>query len=137
MSDASDSRPGPSPGLFRAQSREVSGDYASQLGPYGVNGRVVIVGDTPRLCHVVQGVEFSVVEQGVRIRALILRDALEAFFGADESPASWLSAYERNRDAIDCAAADRFRSKRSAGFVILRAQNAQDFDFVERSCGVR
>lgn len=80
-----------------------------------------------RLCPVVEGVEFTVVEQGVRIRALILRDALEEFFGADDTPASWLQAYADHREAIDCAAADRFRRNRSQAVVVLRADRGQDF----------
>jgi hypothetical protein len=82
-------------------------------------------------------VEFTVVEQGVRIRALILRDALERFFGADDSPASWLRAYENHRDAIDCAAADRFRSEGSPGVVVLRGEREEDFTSVTRTLGFR
>ncbi len=67
------------------------------------------------------------VEQGVRIRALILRDALERFFGADETPSSWLRAYETHRDAIDCAAADRYRSDGTPGVVVLRGEHEEDF----------
>jgi hypothetical protein len=85
------------------------------------------VGEEVRLCPVVEGVEFTVVEQGVRIRALILRDALEEFFGADDSPASWLQAYVVHRDAIHCAAADRFRQNRSQPIVVLRADREEDF----------
>ncbi|HEX6708368.1 MAG TPA: DUF1488 family protein [Albitalea sp.] len=85
----------------------------------------VNVGEEVRLCPVVQGVEFTVIEQGIRIRALILRDALEEFFGADESPSSWLNAYERHQDAIDCAAADRYRANRSQSVVVLRVQDEQ------------
>ena len=86
-----------------------------------------IVGVAVRLSPVVQGVEFTVVEQGVRIRALILRDALERFFGADDSPSSWLEAYQNHRDAIDCAAADRFRNEGGPGVVVLRGEREQDF----------
>jgi hypothetical protein len=83
-------------------------------------------------------VEFTVVEQGVRIRALILRDALERYFGADESPSSWLRAYEANRDAIDCAAADRFRSDGGSGIVVLRAEREEDFaPFIRQHADVR
>ena len=86
-----------------------------------------------RLCQVVQGVEFTLDEQGVQIRALILRDALEAFFGASESPQSWLSTYKANRDAIHCAAADLFRAQFSHGIVVLRGSRPQDFAHV-RTC---
>lgn len=83
--------------------------------------------DGARLCAVIEGVEFTVVEQGVRIRALILRDALEAFFGAGESPESWLLAYRKHQDAIDCAAADRYRRERGPSVVVLRAERPEDF----------
>jgi hypothetical protein len=89
--------------------------------------------ETVRLCRVVQGVEFTVDEQGVPIRALILRDALEAFFGASDSPQSWLSIYQANRDAIHCAAADAFRAQFSRGIVVLRGSRPQDFAHV-RTC---
>jgi len=85
------------------------------------------VGNAYRLCSIVQGVEFTVVEQDVSIRALILRDALETFFGAGDSPQSWLRAYELNRDAIDCAAADRYRLEPGGQVVVLRAERPGDF----------
>lgn len=77
------------------------------------------------------------IEQGVRIRALILRDALERFFGADESPSSWLRAYQDHRDAIDCAAADRFRSDGVTAVIVLRGERAEDFLPVRRQAVVR
>ncbi|HEV7914906.1 MAG TPA: DUF1488 family protein [Albitalea sp.] len=95
------------------------------------------MGEAVRLCRIVQGIEFTVLEQNVQIRALILRDALETFFGAGESPSSWLKAYEENRDAIDCAAADRFRLDPSQSVVVLRAQNEQDAKLLSRHCIVR
>ena len=79
-----------------------------------------------RLCKVVQGVEFNVDEQGVLIRALILSDALQDFFGASDSPQSWLRAYETHRDAIDCAAADSFRALPTQGLVVL-GNRPEDF----------
>jgi hypothetical protein len=85
------------------------------------------MGEKVRLSPVVQGVEFTVFEQDVTIRGLILRDALEEFFGADEAPASWLQAYESHCDAIDCAAADRHRADPSQTVVVLRAERPQDF----------
>jgi hypothetical protein len=87
------------------------------------------VGDQVRLCKVVQGVEFSVDEQGVLIRALILSEALQDYFGASDSPQSWLRAYEVHRDAIDCAAADAFRAQPSQGLVVL-GNRPQDFAHV-------
>ena len=88
-----------------------------------------------RLCPVVEGVEFMVEEQGVRIRALILRDALEAFFGADDSPSSWLRAYEDHRDVIDGVAAHRYRSDRTQPLVVLRAEREEDFMPTRRQLG--
>jgi hypothetical protein len=85
------------------------------------------MGEAAKLCRIVEGVEFVVEEQGVIIRALILRDALEIFFGADDSPASWLLAYSRYRDVIDCAAADRFRADFGPSIVVLRADRPEDF----------
>jgi hypothetical protein len=91
-----------------------------------------IVVEAARLSPVVQGVEFIVVEQGVRIRALILRDALERFFGADDTPSSWLRAYQDHRDTIDCAAADRYRSDSGRGVIVLRGERADDFAFARQ-----
>ena len=88
------------------------------------------MGERVRLCQVIQGVEFTVDEQGVQIRALILRDALENFFGASESPQSWLKAYKTHRDAIDCAAADSFRAQCEQGIVVLRGNRPEDFAHV-------
>ena len=83
--------------------------------------------DAARLCRIVEGVEFTVVEQGITIRALILRDALETFFGADETPDSWIHAYRKHRDIIDCAAADRFRTDLAPSVVLLRGDRPDDF----------
>lgn len=83
--------------------------------------------DAAKLCRIVEGVEFTVVEQGITIRALILRDALESFFGADESPESWIRAYRQHQDTIDCAAADRFRSDLAPSVVLLRGDRPDDF----------
>jgi hypothetical protein len=82
-----------------------------------------------KLCRIVEGVEFSFDEQGVPIRALILRDALEEFFGADHTPDSWLRAYCVHQDTIHCAAADRFRQELSPPLVVLRADRPEDFGF--------
>lgn len=83
--------------------------------------------DVARLCRIVEGVEFTVVEQGVTIRALILRDALERFFGAGDTPESWMQAYLAHQDTIDCAAADRFRSDLGPSLVLLRGDRPEDF----------
>lgn len=85
------------------------------------------MGVNARLCEVVQGVEVTVVEQDEQIRVLILREALEAYFGAGEEPDSWLQAYRQHADAIDCAAADRYRLNRRQGVVVLRGDRPQDF----------
>ena len=83
--------------------------------------------DAAKLCRIVEGVEFTVVEQGIPIRALILRDALERYFGADETPESWIRAYRAHRDTIDGAAADRFRSDLAPSVVLLRGDRPGDF----------
>ena len=83
--------------------------------------------DTAALSKIVEGVEFTVREGLVTVRAVILRDALEAYFGADESPQSWLLAYRRHRQAIDKAAADRYRSRLGPMLTILTARRPQDF----------
>jgi hypothetical protein len=84
------------------------------------------MGEKVRLSSVVQGVEFTVVEQDVTIRGLILRDALEEFFGAGETPSSWLQAYQTHCDTIDCAAADRHRADPAQPLVVLRAERPHD-----------
>jgi len=77
------------------------------------------MGKTASLSRIVEGVEFTVHDGLVTIRALILRDALEAFFGANEHPSSWLQAYLENRGTIDKAAADRYRTGLGPPLTIL------------------
>jgi hypothetical protein len=62
------------------------------------------------LSRIVERVEFIVHDRLVTVRAVIVGDALEAYFGADESPQNWLRAYHEHRLMIDKAAADRYRS---------------------------
>lgn len=85
------------------------------------------MGHAAKLCRIVEGVEFVVREQGVRIHALILRDALEVFFGAGASPESWLLAYTRHRNEIDCAAIVRFWADFGPAIVVLTAERPEDF----------
>ncbi|CAG1015621.1 hypothetical protein BURC_01008 [Burkholderiaceae bacterium] len=80
-----------------------------------------------RLCDVIEGVEFTVVEQDEAIRVLILRDALENWFGAGDTPDSWLAAYRRYADTIDFAAADRHRLDRTQGVIVLRGDRPEEF----------
>jgi hypothetical protein len=88
------------------------------------------MGEKARLCEIVQGVQFTVIEAEENIRAIILRDALEEFFGADAEPESWLLAYRKHQDIIDSAASDRFRRERSSTLTVLRADRPDDFQFV-------
>lgn len=87
------------------------------------------MGQAAKLCSVVQGVQFNVVDEGTIIRAIILRDALEAFFGAGESPESWIRAYTNHQDTIDSAAIHRHRKDRAASLTVLRADRPEDFRF--------
>jgi hypothetical protein len=80
-----------------------------------------------RLCRIVQGVEFTVDEQGVLIRALILREALENYFGATASPESWIRAYQQHRDAIDCATADLYRANPHQNMIVLHGDRPEEF----------
>ena len=83
--------------------------------------------DTAVLSKIVEGVEFTGLDRLVTVRAVILRDALEAYFGADASPQSWLRAYREHREAIDKAAADRYRSGTGPTLTVLTARRPQDF----------
>lgn len=85
------------------------------------------MGDTAVLSKIVEGVEFTVRDRLVTVRAVILRDALEAYFGADASPQSWLRAYREHRHVIDKAAADRYRRGIGPPLTILSARRPQDF----------
>lgn len=85
------------------------------------------MGEAVRLSPIVEAVEFTVVEQNMEIRAVILRDALEQVFGAEPHPDGWLRAYRENQDAIDCVAADRWRTDHAPSIVVLRADRALDF----------
>lgn len=80
------------------------------------------MGEAVRLCKVVEGVEFTVIEQDVSVRALILRETLESLYGAREEPESWITAYVDHADEIDCAAADWYRSGPGQHVVVLRPE---------------
>ena len=84
-----------------------------------------------KLCGIVQGVQFTITSDDERpLKAIILRDALEQYFGADEEPQTWLSAYLRHQDIIDRAAAERHRRDSALTLTVLRADRPEDFRFV-------
>jgi len=91
------------------------------------------MGQNARLCDVVQGVQFTVVGGNESIRALILRDALEELFGAEEAPESWLRTYCQYQDIIDTAAAERHRQQVGGALTVLRADRPDDFRLVAKA----
>lgn len=93
--------------------------------------------ESVKLCDVIEGVQFTVLEQGVAIRALILRDALEEFFGADASPQSWLSAYREHKRTINRAACERYRNDPAATVTVLRAERPEDFTLASNASMVK
>ena len=89
------------------------------------------MGEKAKLCEIVQGVQFTVTcDDEVPVKAIILRDALEEFFGANEEPKSWLNTYLQHQDIIDRAAAERHRRDAALTLTVLRADRPEDFHFV-------
>ncbi|WP_280155486.1 DUF1488 family protein [Piscinibacter sp. XHJ-5] len=77
------------------------------------------MGESVRLCRVVEGVEFSIVEQAITRRVFIPGETLDAVFEADGTPSSWLSAYRNHADEIDEAAAELCRQSPGAVVIVL------------------
>ena len=85
---------------------------------------------TAKLCEIVQGVQFTLHdEQGSSCQALILRDALEEFFGASAEPGSWMEAYVKYEDVIHDAARRQHRTAEST-LTVLSAAHPENFRFV-------
>jgi hypothetical protein len=83
-----------------------------------------------KLCEIVQGVQFTLVdEHGANCQALILRDALEEFFGASAEPHSWMAAYLKYEDIIHDAAQRQHRTAEST-LTVLSAARPEIFRFV-------
>jgi len=85
------------------------------------------MGSTARLSNTVEGVEFTIQDGLTTIHAVVLRDALEVYFGADASPQSWLKAYVDHREAIERAAIDRYRKRLGPPLTVLTARRPEDF----------
>ncbi|HEX6704802.1 MAG TPA: DUF1488 family protein [Albitalea sp.] len=85
------------------------------------------MGDTAKLSSIVEGVEFTIHDGLVTVRELILRDALEVYFGAGASADTWLQVYQSNRAVIHAAAVKRYRAGPRPLFTILRVGGG-DFD---------
>lgn len=66
------------------------------------------VDPAPRLCRMVEGVEFWIpLPLGRQLRCVITEAALQGHYGAqDDRPESWLSAFARHRREIERCALD-------------------------------
>lgn len=73
-----------------------------------------------QLCPVVEGVMFTTLYRGRCVRGLVLRDALEQWFGADEDPQSWLQAFHAHQDRIAGRACDLWAEAPDQRMVLLR-----------------
>ena len=88
------------------------------------------MGQAASLCKYVQGVQFTVdAPASAGVRALILRDALERFFGASDDPGTWLESYLCFQDLIDDAVLRRHRREPDLPLVLLRGDRPEDFLF--------
>lgn len=81
--------------------------------------------DKIQLCPVLEGVQFTVQDDGVRIKAVILKEALQTLFGASETPQDWLEAYHDHRSQIDFAAITLHRLQPIWPVVVLRGHEPE------------
>ena len=72
------------------------------------------------LCPAVAGVQFAVDYRNRQLRGLVLADALQFAFGANDDPEDWLQTFERYRERILARAAQRYRRQPEL-IVVLRA----------------
>ena len=70
-----------------------------------------------RLSPFIQGVQFELSVDGRTVSAVIVAETLKHRFGADDTPASWLRAFEANEVAIMAVAFRQFRAGRTAAIV--------------------
>ena len=75
-----------------------------------------------RLSEIAEGVEFKFLWAGEFIRAVVLREVLETYFGATDSPKSWLASCVQHRSSIEAAAVWELLAHppRSLGMVVLK-----------------
>lgn len=72
------------------------------------------------LCPAIAGVQFAVDYRHRRLRGLVLADALQFAFGANDDPDDWLQTFERYRERILARAAQRYRRQPEL-IIVLRA----------------
>lgn len=87
------------------------------------------------LCPIIEGVQFPIHAGNTTLRGLILREALEAFCEAGDSPQSWLQAYAAHADLIHAVALlqHRRRPAEAAAVVVLRTLPPQDLELARRA----
>jgi hypothetical protein len=78
------------------------------------------------LCPVVEGLVFYIDFLRKPIRVLILREALEAAFGAGPSPESWLETFEAHQGLITGIASAIYTRAPHGNFLLLRARHFDD-----------
>ncbi|RZL04281.1 MAG: DUF1488 family protein [Rubrivivax sp.] len=78
-----------------------------------------------QLCNVMQGVQFTVQDEGQSVKAVILKEALEKHFGASAEPEDWLRAYQKHRILIDGAALNLHHLQPIWPVVVLQGHEPQ------------
>ncbi|MGH6647948.1 DUF1488 family protein [Aquabacterium sp.] len=78
-----------------------------------------------QLCNVMQGVQFTVNDDGQVLKAVILKEALERHFGASAEPDDWIRAYRQHQALIDEAALVLHHLQPIWPVVVLRGHEPQ------------
>jgi hypothetical protein len=76
-----------------------------------------------RLSMIVEGVEYTLEDEGMPVRVLVPRDVLD-HIGGGKSPTGLMAVYDRNSETIDRVAILRYR-RAGRGPVVLKTE---DFD---------
>ena len=76
------------------------------------------------ICPAVAGVQFEVDYRRRRLRGLVLADALQSAFGANDDPEDWLHTFQRYRERILARAAQRHR-RQPEPIIVLQASDFQ------------
>jgi len=64
--------------------------------------------DNLHLCPIIEAVEATMCVKGVVVRVIVPAEALQELYGATAEARTWLGATERNLEAIERTAKERF-----------------------------
>ena len=80
----------------------------------------------PKLCAIVEGVEFTVAAGGEPVRAVVSRELLDVRFGRGPEPEAWLGTFLDHRQELEAAAVARWRSCPGQTVVLTAAGPVED-----------